>query len=83
MNKPFTPPEVMPPAFDRATARRVPARRHEPTARTVAYEQPADAEAVVHLFSVTGLWVATEPRAPGASPVSADAEIAASDLPST
>lgn len=51
------------PEFDRATAVAVPAYRHEPTARTVAFEQPLDGNKKA-LFSATRVFIA---RADGAA----------------
>ncbi len=74
-NTPETPaaaPAAPTPAFAPGNARAVPARRHEPTARTVAYEQPGDAG--VHLFSATGQYVATETAAETAALTGAEAD---------
>ena len=60
------------PVFNRAGAKRVKARRHEATAKTVAYEQTGDGG--VHLFSSTGVFVATETPAETAARTKAEAD---------
>lgn len=55
------------PALDRKKAKRVPQPyRHEPTARTVAWEQEDGGDK--HLFSATRQYIATEKAKPAAAP---------------
>lgn len=53
-----------PPVFDEKSAQPIKPRRHETTGRTCAFTQ-ADGD-VVHLFSATGVFIATEPVDPAA-----------------
>ena len=58
--KPAASPEGAPVVFDQAKAVLMkPAYRHEPTARTVGYEQPL-AEGNKALFSITGKLIGIE-----------------------
>lgn len=52
------------PTFDETTAKPVPPRRHR-DGRTISFEQPG--EGCTHLFSATGLFIATQPVAAAAS----------------
>lgn len=65
------------PAFNASTARAVPAYRHEPTAKTVGFEQPdegagkqiggdlSEVAPAIHLFGFNRLFVATVPASEG------------------
>ena len=52
------------PKFNASLARKVEAYLHEPTGRTVAYQQPAG-EGRVNLFAPNGFFIATETTAKG------------------
>jgi len=65
MNTPATPitaiaPVIVNPVFDSKTAKPVPFYCHEKTQRTVGFHQEND-EATTHLFSATGVFIATIP----------------------
>lgn len=55
------------PRFNPSTAILVPCRRHEPTARTVGFVQPAAAPGTADLFSVGCAYIATVPEAEAAA----------------
>lgn len=64
------------PVLDLAAAKAVAPYRHEKTARTAAYHQPAGEEGV-HLFSATGNFIATVSADEAAAQIKLEVEVEA------